>query len=538
MKKANKKKKGKKRSDKEERKEDSREIEEKKDEAVPAPALAELARTVNSVFNHKIDPDEVNSVEEVNFLFIEIKNRLISLLTKKKVHTHAPEQKMLLREVAKMSSFEHFDLWQTILMDVIKMALAHEDAAPETEQLLACAQTIKDAHQVSELVALFYPLRILNDTLRDHEDSSMVLSLLNSYMEEKRNAELYKGLDQSTRVTQKEKAEDFLVQLHCAKEAIRSSNDQEKCSVWHLRAAEARYYLQQYEDVIADVDKGLPKSMLDSVLSKARESPMMFGQSEYNRSGEITERQALAALFQKAHALLKLRRWEEAENEAMSFLATRKQIRNPSFSAHDLMRVFVKDSTDLEQSKDFEAATCVNEICIAIEHTEPCRGGQKEAPTSMEGSDILLLSGDPTNGQNLLETLRKRQKSMKQSSLESRVQEHEANEEFKQAIQLLKDAKEHGTAYPDPFSRSADKLIANLTKKMKAKKARAGSKRSGRAGGRPQQPAFGEGSNIGELMSLANGAGAESAIPELFQGMPPQVSIRNCQCCSLRADTE
>ena len=128
----------------------------------------------------------------------------------------------------------------------------------------------------------------------------------------------------------------------------------------------------------------------------------------------------------------------------------------------------MKDSTDLEQSKDFEAATCVNEICIAIEHTEPCRGGQKEAPTSMEGSDILLLSGDPTNGQNLLETLRKRQKSMKQSSLESRVQEHEANEEFKQAIQLLKDAKEHGTVYPDPFSRSADKLIANLTKKMKA----------------------------------------------------------------------
>ena len=49
--------------------------------------------------------------------------------------------------------------------------------------------------------------------------------------------------------------------------------------------------------------------------------------------------------------------------------------------------------------------------------------------------------------------------SVKQSALECRVQEHETNEDYKQAIQVLKEAKEHSAAYPDTFSRQADKLI-------------------------------------------------------------------------------
>ena len=83
----------------------------------------------------------------------------------------------------------------------------------------------------------------------------------------------------------------------------------------------ARYYLQQYEDVIADVNKGmlndfvsctalprliactcvpndsgLPKEMLDLVLSKGRENHLMV--SEYNRNGpvEVTDRQGASEL--------------------------------------------------------------------------------------------------------------------------------------------------------------------------------------------------------------------------------------------------
>ena len=116
---------------------------------------------------YRIDPDEVNSVEAVDFVFIEIKKRLISLLANKTLNNTEEKLGATLRELAKISSSESFSLWQDIILDVIKMGVKGEGTAEEDGdvRLLNCADSLT-SNSVRELVSLFVPLRVLDDTLR------------------------------------------------------------------------------------------------------------------------------------------------------------------------------------------------------------------------------------------------------------------------------------------------------------------------------------------------------------------------------------
>jgi hypothetical protein len=396
----------------------------------------EKLRELEWALTGKIDPEDIEAIDDVDTFFVESKAR-IAMLALRFVHDEQERSRILAQITGLRSDDIDTVAWCNILRATLPTGMFD-------------GEIFEGCKKLPEFLLLLVRIErglSLNRCERE-TDQPTFSKALRQYIEHGMMSRL-QGM-----LPGKGKVEDMLCKVHLISELLRVTEESgEDTKMLYVQRGCVRYQLTQLKDALADFQKGLPLSQFKEMYDSKSEgnlndelaswsSTMSSPLSMCNPSPTHHQQQLARALTQKAMCLFKGEYWAEAQDTAEICVQYSKQTTQIGLGNHseDIIHSFMRQVNEWQKHEEFEKAIIGADIAIAI------------APLK---EDVVLNR----------ESLINQKKIVCQRCAEKEIRELEENEDFRAAQSKCQEVLGQRDDYTNEYIKKCEKKLTLLKKK-------------------------------------------------------------------------